>query len=82
MKNYIIPEKLVEKMVVVEAHQKPLVLLHIMLKMNYTCVLCFTNTIESTHRYAASYFSPPIRVFNVKFLENFLKAVCFKADLY
>lgn len=48
--RFIIPENLEEKMIVVEADQKPLVLVYLMLSMKYKGVLCFTNSISATHR--------------------------------
>lgn len=49
-KKYAVPEKLQEKMLVIDTYQKPMALLHIVLAYDYKCILCFTNSIESTHR--------------------------------
>ncbi|XP_066924203.1 ATP-dependent RNA helicase DDX51-like isoform X1 [Clytia hemisphaerica] len=50
LKTYVVPDQLKERMMVVEAHQKPLALLYLMKNEDHQCALCFTNSIESTHR--------------------------------
>lgn len=39
-----------EYTVEVEASEKPLVILHFLHNLKYRHVLCFTNSVESTHR--------------------------------
>ena len=48
--RYTLPESLEEEMAVVEEDEKPLVLLYLMLVKNYSGVLCFTKSVEATHR--------------------------------
>ncbi|XP_065644160.1 ATP-dependent RNA helicase DDX51 [Hydra vulgaris] len=48
--RFIVPEQLVEKMVIVKEELKPLVIVHLMLKLKYKRILCFTKSIEATHR--------------------------------
>lgn len=48
--RFIIPPELVEKIVVVEEGEKPLVLIYLMMTLHRKRVLCFTKSIEGTHR--------------------------------
>jgi len=48
--RFVIPGKLDEKMVAVDVDMKPLVLVYLMVELEWKGVLCFTKSIESTHR--------------------------------
>lgn len=48
--KYTTPLGLKEYTVEVEAFEKPLVILHFLHNLKYRHVLCFTNSVESTHR--------------------------------
>ena len=50
--RYITPEHLTEKMAVCSSGEKPLILIYMMKVLHYKGVLCFTGSIEATHRYA------------------------------
>ncbi|KAM6339719.1 ATP-dependent RNA helicase DDX51 isoform 1-T1 [Alca torda] len=49
-KKYTLPEGLSQCYVPCDLNSKPLLLLHFMLKMKFTRVLCFTNSREASHR--------------------------------
>ncbi|XP_076209298.1 ATP-dependent RNA helicase DDX51 [Aptenodytes patagonicus] len=49
-KKYILPEGLSQCYVPCDLNSKPLLLLHFMLTMKFTRVLCFTNSREASHR--------------------------------
>ena len=49
--RFVLPEKLIQKIVIVAPDEKPLVVLYFLLELKYTRVLCFTKSIENTHRY-------------------------------
>ncbi|KFV87737.1 ATP-dependent RNA helicase DDX51, partial [Struthio camelus australis] len=48
--KYTLPEGLSQCYVPCDLNSKPLLLLHFMLKMKFTRVLCFTNSKEASHR--------------------------------
>lgn len=49
--RFVLPENLQQKMIVVSSvSDKPLVLLHVLLSMNYKRILCFTKSVEATNR--------------------------------
>ncbi|CAN8193160.1 unnamed protein product [Coccothraustes coccothraustes] len=48
--KYTLPEGLSQCYVPCDLNSKPLILLHFMLKMKFTRVLCFTNSREASHR--------------------------------
>ncbi|KAL8624752.1 hypothetical protein ACOMHN_002447 [Nucella lapillus] len=48
--KYTTPEGLTEYLVESEAGQKPLVVLHLLHHLKFRSVLCFTNSVETTHR--------------------------------
>nr|XP_021405560.1 ATP-dependent RNA helicase DDX51 [Lonchura striata domestica] len=48
--KYTLPEGLSQCYVPCDLNSKPLLLLYFMLKMNFTRVLCFTNSREASHR--------------------------------
>ena len=47
---YVTPSTLHEYMVVCDAGEKPLVVLHFLLTKGFRSTLCFTSSVESTHR--------------------------------
>ncbi|KFV03152.1 ATP-dependent RNA helicase DDX51, partial [Tauraco erythrolophus] len=49
-KKYTLPEGLLQCYVPCDLNSKPLLLLHFMLTMKFTRVLCFTNSREASHR--------------------------------
>ncbi|XP_069726768.1 ATP-dependent RNA helicase DDX51 [Phaenicophaeus curvirostris] len=49
-KKYTLPEGLTQCYVPCDLNSKPLLLLHFMLTMKFTRVLCFTNSREASHR--------------------------------
>ncbi|NXX94445.1 DDX51 helicase, partial [Centropus bengalensis] len=49
-KKFTLPEGLSQFYVPCDLNSKPLLLLHFMLKMKFTRVLCFTNSREASHR--------------------------------
>ncbi|XP_009877073.1 PREDICTED: ATP-dependent RNA helicase DDX51, partial [Apaloderma vittatum] len=49
-KKYTLPEELSQCYVPCDLNSKPLLLLHFMLTMKFTRVLCFTNSREASHR--------------------------------
>ena len=49
--RFVLPEKLIQKIVIVAPDEKPLVVLYFLLELKYARVLCFTKSIENTHRY-------------------------------
>ncbi|KAM9281347.1 ATP-dependent RNA helicase DDX51 [Morus bassanus] len=49
-KKYTLPEGLSQRYVPCDLNSKPLLLLHFMLTMKFTRVLCFTNSREASHR--------------------------------
>ncbi|XP_061865883.1 ATP-dependent RNA helicase DDX51 isoform X2 [Colius striatus] len=49
-KKYTLPEGLSQSYVPCDLNSKPLLLLHFMLTMKFTRVLCFTNSREASHR--------------------------------
>lgn len=49
--RYILPENLAEKMTICKPGEKPLVVIYLMKIMKYKGVLCFTGSIEATHRF-------------------------------
>ena len=48
--RYVTPETLQEYMIVCETDVKPLIILHLMLTRRMTSTLCFTSSLETTHR--------------------------------
>merc|ERR1712048_1196522 len=48
--RYIIPTSLEESILISEASEKPMAVLHMMINMKYKHVLCFTKSVEATHR--------------------------------
>ena len=50
--KYTTPAGLSEYLVQVALEQKPMVLLHFLMHKKFKHVLCFTNSTETTHRYA------------------------------
>ena len=48
--RFTMPDELSEKFVQIEVSEKPLVLIYLMLTLKYKNVLCFTNSVEATHR--------------------------------
>ncbi|XP_062445996.1 ATP-dependent RNA helicase DDX51 isoform X2 [Rhea pennata] len=50
VEKYTLPEELSQCYVPCDLNSKPLLLLHFMLKMKFTRVLCFTNSKEASHR--------------------------------
>eukprot|EP00794_Sanderia_malayensis_P011134 gene11134-12305_t len=48
--RFILPESLTEKMTVCKQGEKPLAVIYLMKKLQYTRALCFTGSIETTHR--------------------------------
>ncbi|XP_033100049.1 ATP-dependent RNA helicase DDX51-like [Anneissia japonica] len=48
--KYTTPVELTEFMINCTAGEKPLIILHLILKLSFNNILCFTNTVEQTHR--------------------------------
>lgn len=48
--NYIIPSGLEEHYIVCTSGEKPLIILHMLKNLGFSQVLCFTNSVESSHR--------------------------------
>ncbi|KAM9330843.1 ATP-dependent RNA helicase DDX51 [Gastrophryne carolinensis] len=48
--NFSLPEGLTHYYIPCNLNSKPLVLLHYLLTLRFSCVLCFTNSRESSHR--------------------------------
>ena len=48
--RYMLPESLEQKFTVCRHSEKPLVVIYLVKVMEYKRVLCFTGSIESTHR--------------------------------
>ncbi|KAK6191413.1 hypothetical protein SNE40_003108 [Patella caerulea] len=48
--KYTTPASLQERHIECQAFQKPLMVLHCIHNLNYRQILCFTNSVESTHR--------------------------------
>ncbi|XP_063901335.1 ATP-dependent RNA helicase DDX51-like [Zophobas morio] len=48
--KFVTPEKLKEYKIVCSTLEKPLVLVYLLQKLNFKNVLCFTSSVESTHR--------------------------------
>lgn len=48
--EFVIPAELTEKIIPVKESQKPLFVAYLMLVMKYKRVMCFTESVESTHR--------------------------------
>jgi ATP-dependent RNA helicase DDX51/DBP6 len=48
--RYIVPETLQEYMVLCDMNEKPLIVLYLMLHQHMSATLCFTSSVETTHR--------------------------------
>ena len=49
--RYTVPESLSEYMVICSDGEKPLMVLYLVTQLKFQGVLCFTSTLQSTHRY-------------------------------